>query len=55
MKDTYSKEEVIEIIKAVQKDAEDSSYTYTKGRSDGYECWDVEEIGFHMNSPETFL
>lgn len=42
MKDTYTKEEVTSIISDVIKWAEEHAGTYTKGQSDGYECWDIE-------------
>lgn len=51
----YTEEQVIEIIKAVQKDCKRNAYTTTVGRSDGFECWDVEEIVFNNSSPESFL
>lgn len=39
---TYTHEQVLSIIKDTIKWAEDNAGTYTKGQSDGYECWDIE-------------
>lgn len=51
----YSKDEVLEIIKKVQKDVKESAYTYEKGCSDGYECWDITEIDFREPNPNSYL